>query len=114
MKDLAPQIKRQRLIIEATTKDAIAPTLMYEYLYGISKVLDMTPYSSPSFSLHEDYGWCAHMHWVESGISLYTWKNEDPIFFTIDIYTCKPFKVEKAIDYTKIFFNCQDIEHKEV
>ena len=35
------------------------------------------------------YGWAGWVHWETSGAHFYAW--EDPLFFSVDIYTCKPF-----------------------
>lgn len=102
--DLAPDIFRQRLIIEGTTEEAIHPDRMSSYLIGLADAIDMVAYSSPSLSHHEDYGWCCHMHWVTSGAQMYTWDNRCPCFFSVDIYTCKSFDVLEAKDYTESFF----------
>ena len=72
--------------------------------FGISKVLDMTLVTSPVLNFHEKYGWCAFVHWIESGMHCYTWKNRSPNFFSVDIYTCKPFSPNDAENYTKEFF----------
>ena len=103
-KELAPDIFRQRLIIEATTIDHIDAVVMYDYLTGLTEALQMVRHSGPNLSHHASYGWCGHMHWVTSGAHMYTWDNKEVPFFTVDIYTCKLFKVEDAVNYTRKFF----------
>ena len=103
-KELAPDIFRQRLIIEATTIDHVDAVVMYDYLTGLTEALQMARHSGPNLSHHASYGWCGHMHWVTSGAHMYTWDNKEVPFFTVDIYTCKLFKVEDAVNYTRKFF----------
>lgn len=102
--DLAPEICRQRMIIEGILYNSFPPKSMERYCEEISKVLDMTPVSAPQLSFEEKYGWCCFMHWKESGMHIYSWENRSPKFFSIDIYTCKKFNPEHAINYTQEFF----------
>jgi len=102
--DLAPDITRQRAIIEGTLHKAFAPTDMVRYCKEISTVLNMTPVSDPKTDYSEEYGWCCFMHWKESGLHIYSWENRKPTFFSIDIYTCKSFEPKDAARYTEQFF----------
>ena len=104
MKDLAPDIIRQRMIVEGTLKDSFGPLEMVGYCREITDVLKMTRVSAPFCSHDSRYGWCAYMHWKESGMHIYSWDNRDPKFFSIDIYTCKGFNPEDVIRYTEEFF----------
>jgi len=102
--DLAPDICRQRMIIEGTLHNAFNPVDMGIYCHEISQVLDMTPVSKPKMDHAEDYGWCCFMHWKESGMHIYSWDHRSPKFFSIDIYTCKSFDPMDAIRYSEEFF----------
>ena len=102
--DLAPDICRQRMIVEGTLHNPFSPQDMQTYCKEISTVLDMTPVSTPQIDHAEEYGWCCFMHWKESGMHIYGWDNRDPKFFSIDIYTCKKFDPEDVIRYTENFF----------
>ena len=110
MKDLAPDILRQRMVVEGTLKQSFGPLEMIGYCTGVTDVLDMTPVSTPICSHDEKYGWCAYMHWKESGIHIYSWESRKPPFFSIDIYTCKSFEEESVIKFTKDFFGNNLIE----
>ena len=83
--DLAPDICRQRMILEGTLHDAFEPADMVVYCNDISTVLDMTPVSHPELSFAEEYGWCCFMHWRESGMHIYSWDDRKPSFFSVDI-----------------------------
>ena len=102
--DLAPDICRQRMVVEGTLHNKFGPLDMAGYCKEISKVLNMTPVSEPRTDFAEDYGWCCFMHWKESGMHIYSWEKRDPKFFSIDIYTCKKFKQMDVIRYTEEFF----------
>ena len=101
--DLAPDICRQRLIIEGTLHNLFLPEEMTRYAKEISSVLDMELITSPVLNHEPKYGWCAFVHWKESGMHIYTWDNRVPKFFSVDIYTCKPFDPMNAVRYTQEF-----------
>jgi len=103
-KDLAPDICRQRIIVEGTLHNAFNPVDMVRYCQQISIVLDMTPVSKPKTDFAEKYGWCCFMHWKESGMHIYSWDERDPKFFSIDIYTCKSFDPMDVVRFTEEFF----------
>ena len=110
MKDLAPDILRQRMIVEGTLKQPFGPLEMVGYCKEVTDILKMTAVSAPICSYDEKYGWCAYMHWKESGIHIYSWGARTPPFFSIDIYTCKDFKEESVVEFTKGFFGNNLIE----
>ena len=102
--ELAPDIVRQRMIVEGTLHNLFLPEDMTTYCNEITKVLDMTPVTSPICSHEPGYGWCAYMHWKESGMHIYSWNDRIPKFFSVDIYTCKKFDYSDVIRYNKEFF----------
>jgi S-adenosylmethionine decarboxylase len=113
MKDLAPDIVRQRMVIEGTLENPFSGEEMTSYCEKITKVLDMTPVTSPMCNYDSRYGWCAYMHWKESGIHIYSWEARKPPFFSIDIYTCKVFNELSVIGFTRWFFgkNLKELTH---
>ncbi len=116
-KNLAPKLVRQRLIIEATTDVFIDDmNQISEYLKQLTTVVGMTAMQDPFvYTAHED-GYGAWQHWKTSGASFYTYpaRNGDKPLLTLDCYTCKPFNVEKAVSFTKNFWNTTEIVWKEV
>jgi len=110
MKDLAPDIVRQRMVVEGTLKRPFNALGMVGYCREITDVLGMTSVSAPICSHDPKYGWCAYMHWKESGIHIYGWDERKPPFFSVDIYTCKFFEAEKVIEFTKNFLGDNIIE----
>tara|TARA_B110000208_G_scaffold191437_1_gene258277 strand:- start:2481 stop:2828 length:348 start_codon:yes stop_codon:yes gene_type:complete len=115
MKDLAPDIFRQRLVMEFTLKNNFKSELLVTYAENLTKKLGMTLVSSPILTYAPDYGWSVYVHWKESGMHIYTWDKRKPIFISVDLYTCKKFEIEDALNYTKEFFNDNliEIEWKE-
>ena len=102
-KDLAPDICRQRVVVEGTLHNSFSPQDMTSYCKNVSVVLDMTPIGEPKTDFAEEYGWCCFQHWKESGMHIYSWDNRDPKFFSIDIYTCKEFSPEDVVRFTEEF-----------
>lgn len=112
MKDLAPSIYRQRLIVEGYPARPITDEQISRYLSELSKVLDMTQLLSPVTHRSDLYGWAGWIHWETSGAHFYAW--EQPVlFFSVDIYTCKQFSVEDAVSFTRQFFSTTEIVWKE-
>ena len=114
-KDLAPDICRQRIVIEGTLHNPFTAEGMTTYCNEVTRVLNMAPVTAPVCNYDPDYGWCAYMHWKESGMHIYGWDDRKPPFFSIDIYTCKKFDPMDAVRYTKEFFgeNLIQVEWKE-
>jgi len=115
MKDLEPNITRQRLIIEAKYEREIKEEDIRNFLFELGKVLKMTVDVEPSVrkvetGIHD--GFYGYAHWTESGCHIYTWRKFN--FLSVDIYTCKHFSVEDAVNFTKEFFRTKEIAHKEV
>lgn len=111
-RDLAPGIYRQRLVIEGVPAAAVTDSQIIDYLGRLSDVLDMTRITLPVVSLSEQYGWAGWIHWETSGAHFYAW--EQPIlFFSVDIYTCKPFDASVATEFTTKYFRAADFATKE-
>jgi len=108
--DLAPGIFRQRLVIEGTCPGAIDDRQIRLYLRDLSRVCDMHLLIEPVTHRSDRYGWAGWVHWETSGAHFYAW--EDPLFFSVDIYTCKPFDIGLAVNFTKDFFDARDIVSK--
>ena len=118
MKDLAPHIYRQRLVIEGIYSVDITQTLLEEFMHGLSSELQMTIIYGPIVQnlaekinpVHKGYE--AIMIWAASGASVYTWDMGN--FCTVDIYTCTKFDTLHAVSYTEGFFHTKEIVYKEV
>ena len=111
-KDLAPVIHRQRLVIEGYPEKHITDEAIKDYLTKLSDVLDMTTLITPVTHSSDKYGWAGWIHWETSGAHFYAW-DQPVLFFSVDIYTCKPFDPEAAATFTHEYFNSSEQVYKE-
>ena len=120
MKNIEPNICRQRVTIEARYSEGIEITeeRVREFLLRFAEVLEMQALTEPfifspnkvNHQIH--HGIAGFMAWTTSGCSIYTWDKFR--FLTVETYTCKPFAISKAVQFVKKFFACQEIEFSEV
>ena len=111
MRDLAPEICRQRLVVEGLNDRPITDADIRGYLNALSTTIDMVTLLEPMTHKSPQYGWAGWIHWETSGAHFYAW--DDPKFFSVDIYTCKPFAAEDAVTFTEKFFAASQIVFKE-
>ncbi|MDO8570818.1 MAG: S-adenosylmethionine decarboxylase [Candidatus Daviesbacteria bacterium] len=117
MRNIAPQITRQRLLIEGKFTIIVTQEKVKNYLLSVSKELDLRTYGDPiiyspeSKGKEENQGFDAFIPLIDSGIALYIWTNEK--FMSCVLYTCKNFSMEKAIEFTKNFFQTTELEYQE-
>ena len=117
MKNLLPEVFRKRLIIEGFYKNEMNPRVIKSLFHKLSSALSMTPITEPLIfsptgkgkGLH--HGLAGYMAWVESGVSIYTW--EDKHFFTIDIYTCKDFDNDVAVEIVRTHLKTDKLVYEE-
>ena len=114
MKDLATDVYRQRMCIEGLREVPFTAEEISAYLLKLGEVLDMLPVAQPYTNLSEKYGWSAWMHWETSGVHFYSWDKREPVFFSVDIYTCKKFDYETAVSLTQEYFKATEIAWKKV
>jgi S-adenosylmethionine/arginine decarboxylase-like enzyme len=112
LQDFAPHIYRQRLVIEGLADQVITAEDIEKYLSQLSVELDMVELLTPVTHRSDAYGWAGWIHWETSGAHFYAWEN--PIFFSVDIYTCKSFSAEAAVAFTKSFFGATEIDSREL
>src|ERR1700760_140125 len=111
MRDLAPMIYRQRLVIEGYPAQAITDAHIKDYLVKLSEQLQMKTLVEPVTHRSDRYGWAGWIHWENSGAHFYAW--EQPLlFFSVDVYTCKAFSAETAVSFTADFFSARAVVHK--
>lgn len=114
MKNLAPTLTRQRLLIEGFYKIDVDKKVIDDYFKKITESLNLRMYGepiifSPSGEGKEgNQGYDAFVPLIDSGISLYVWSNSK--FLSIILFTCKRFDEEKALQTTKEFFKVDKIE----
>jgi len=109
--DLAPQILRQRLVIEGYPARPISDAAIKSYLSELSDFIGMRTLIEPVTHRSDLYGWAGWIHWETSGAHFYAW--EQPLlFFSVDIYTCKAFSVRAALDFTRDYFSASRLSYK--
>lgn len=109
--DLAPQILRQRLVIEGYPARPISDTDIKDYLNKLSDFIGMSTLLEPVTHRSDLYGWAGWIHWETSGAHFYAW--ERPLlFFSVDVYTCKAFSVRAALDFTREYFGAKRLTCK--
>lgn len=93
MKNLAPNIFRQRLLIEGFYTNDVNEAVLEKYLLNVAEHLGLRTYGkpiifSPAFGIgrDENAGYDAFIPLIDSGISAYVWSNAQ--FFSIVLYLC--------------------------
>ena len=112
MRDLAPEIYRQRAVIEGYPTKPLKAEEIKKYLSQLSDVLKMKTLIEPVTHRSDLYGEAAWIHWESSGAHFYAW-DVPRLFFSVDIYTCKAFDVQDAVKFTKEYFKATDVEFRE-
>jgi S-adenosylmethionine decarboxylase len=108
MVDLAPEIYRQRLVVEGLVDAPIGREEIESYLSQLSEVLGMITVLEPVTHQSDKFGWAGWIHWETSGAHFYAW-DQPRLFFSVDIYTCKWFSAEKATQFTSEFFGASTV-----
>ncbi len=114
IKDLAPHVYRQRLLIEGFYGIQVTEKTIENYFIKITDELGLRMYGKPiifspsSLGKEENQGFDAFVPLIDSGISVYVWSSAK--FFSAIIYTCKGFDEEKAKRITLEFFELGPVE----
>lgn len=115
MKNLAPNLTRQRLMIEGYYGTDVDARTIKDFFRGICERLGLRFYAEPivfspsGMGKSGNQGYDAFVPLIDSGISAYVWTEER--FLSIVIYTCKAFDNEAALAFTREFFQVPDAEH---
>ena len=112
-KNLAPNLVRQRVIIEGTTKKIIEPEQIKSYLLALAEIAKMEVLSPPEAHSAHNMGYGGWIHWKSSGAAFYSYPANPPLF-TVDCYTCKPFSTREVAEFTKQYFDAIELVYKEV
>jgi len=101
MKNLAPQIYRQRLIIEGYYGKSLDRPELERFLVALAARLGLRAYGAPAVyspagaGSPQNQGFDAFLPLVDSGISVYVWTAER--FASVLVYSCRPFDPQTAI-----------------
>jgi S-adenosylmethionine decarboxylase len=113
MKNLAPQITRQRLLIEGLYTTDVDAAAVESYLLGVAATLGLRTYGAPIIHAPggggkpENEGFDAFVPLIDSGISLYVWSGAR--FFAAVLFTCKAFDEDLAVAYTRDHFQATEV-----
>lgn len=116
MKDLAPEITRQRLLIEGHYSIEIDQATVEDYLLSVARHLALRTYGTPivhapgGLGKDDNEGFDAFVPLIDSGISLYVWTSVR--LFAAVLFTCKEFDTDRAVAYTLEYFGSGDGEHE--
>lgn len=108
MRDLAPEIFRQRFLLEGFYTLEADAAAVAAYLTGLAAHLDLRVYGEPLVhspagqGSEANQGFDAFIPLVDSGISAYLWSSQR--FLSVVIYSCKQFDTDKAVEFTREFF----------
>jgi len=108
MENLAPDIVRQRLLIEGIFTIDVDESAITRYFDEVTAALELRTYGSPTIfaprgeGSDENEGYDAFIPLIDSGISLYVWTG--PRFLSVVAFTCKRFDSRRAVDVTRDFF----------
>jgi S-adenosylmethionine decarboxylase len=103
-------VTRQRFIIEGFECGREVHTLdhIYDFLIELSEKLNMSILvhpvivKVPAKDIPNQFGYSAHVIWLESGAQLHTWPEYG--FITVDIFSCKEFSTLTALDVFNDYF----------
>ena len=114
MAKLAPEIVRQRLLVEGYYDAETDEARIEAFLQGLADHLGLRTYGesvifTPGGQGREDnQGYDAFLPLIDSGISLYVWTG--PRFVAVVLFTCKAFDEAAAIEYTTRSFSMGEFE----
>jgi hypothetical protein len=109
--DLAPEICRQRLVVEGLNTEPISAEAISGYLTALSTAIDMVTLIEPVTHRSPLYGWAGWIHWETSGAHFYAW-DVPRLFFSVDVYACKPFSADAVLDLTRRWFGATELVSK--
>lgn len=116
MKDLAPHILRQRLLIEGIYEREVSAATIADFFDVLLEKMRLTAAGdvlincSDNMGKPENRGIEAFLPLIESGVALYTW--ESSRFLSLIIYTCKAYDNDVALAATSDFFQLSQVEYK--
>lgn len=104
-RDLAPDIVRQRLLIEGFYAVDLDRAAVADLLHGLASALALRAYAEPVIfspggeGKAANQGYDAFLPLVDSGVAGYFWSARR--FFSIVVYSCKAFDADEAARFVK-------------
>src|SRR5262245_26532620 len=115
MPGFAPEILRQRLLVEGYYTRDVDEAGVEEFLHGVAAHLELRSYGKPAIfapsglGKQEHEGYDAFLPLIDSGISVYVWTG--PRFVSAVLFTCKTFDDDRAVAYVEDFFGLGELDH---
>jgi hypothetical protein len=115
MRDLAPDIVRQRILIEGHFTIDVDEEVIRSFFDDLIRRLELRTYETPIVfapggdGRAENAGYDAFVPLIDSGISLYVWSG--PKFLSVVAFTCTHFDTDAAVATTREFFAMTEVEH---
>jgi len=109
MKEFGPHLT---IDVKNASKEKLSDiNLHFDFLMNLPKMIGMTPITQPyvfpySGLVPEDKGITGFQVIAESHISIHSFQEKGWCF--IDVFSCKPFDTDKAIEYVKSIFGDSD------
>jgi S-adenosylmethionine decarboxylase len=109
---IAPDIFRQRLLIEGYYTGDVGRSAVATFLTDLAAELGLRAYAEPVIyspegqGSAENQGFDAFLPLIDSGIAAYFWSRRR--FFSIVLYTCKPFDEDRAVRFTRQFLSVDE------
>ncbi|MGH8991899.1 MAG: S-adenosylmethionine decarboxylase [Acidimicrobiia bacterium] len=116
MRDLAPEITRQRLLLEGHFTITVDEASLRRFLIDLPAALglhtygDPTVFASAGLGRDQNQGYDAFIPLIDSGISLYVWSAAR--FLSLIVFTCREFDTEAAVSFTRDWFSLSDVAHQ--
>ena len=102
IKDMAPEVFRQRLLVEGFFTTTMDEPRVRRFLLDLAAALELKTYGEPvvfapdsGMGHDENAGFDAFVPLIDSGISAYLWTS--PAFFAVVLFTCKGFDEALAV-----------------
>jgi S-adenosylmethionine decarboxylase len=114
MRDLAPDIVRQRLLLEGFYRIDVDEDVIRRFLTELPAALRLRTYGQPTIfspgglGRGENEGYDAFVPLIDSGVSLYVWTA--PRFLALVVFTCKTFDRADVERFTRQFFAMTEAE----
>lgn len=109
MNDIAPDIFRQRLLVEGYYAIPVTQEVVERFLLELPKYLNLRTYGEPvvfapgeGMGKEENQGYDGFIPLIDSGISIYVWATSR--FFSTVLYTCKGFDEEVAVEFIRTYW----------
>lgn len=115
MRDLAPTITRQRLLVEGYYEAEVDEQSIRRFLEDLAATLGLRTYGEATVfapggqGRDSNEGFDAFIPLIDSGISLYVWTSQR--FIALVLFTCKSFDSDRAVEFARDSFEMTAVEH---